>query len=269
MLESATERRLRHMIGKPMTDPLPYIPADYQSVTSAEFTLWHSPAEPAANLCQARETIARAERFCRQTLEFNPRRQLHICCFASNEEACRALDRQLHPAMALAPFTDGTAALVVIQSPAADPRNGDPTRMLRVMAHEICHQYTAEVTESVKRLGDANRHLRIRTWLNEGLAEVIGNLAGNRTATLEQARDRWRQSAAPMTFDELDQHLDDLNSPQRALAFSHATAAVHELTRHQRLPELFFDLRRLDARYSGDQLCTPALFDLDCRSTAP
>jgi len=251
-----------------MTEALPYIPGHYRSLAAAGFTLWHAPAVPEPHLDQICEVIEGARRFCVHTLEFDPRRALHVCCFASNAETCRALDRQIHPAMALAPFSDHRAALIVIQSPAADRRNGDPDRMLRILAHEICHQYAAEVSGSQKILGDGNREMRIRAWLNEGLAEVVGNLAGERGTTLAEVSTRWRRDELPMTFAGLDRHLDDFQSPQRARAFDHATAAVHALAGQRPLRELFAELRQLDASFSGDQLCTPEMIERFCSQAA-
>jgi hypothetical protein len=128
--------------------------------------------------------------------------------------------------MAKAPYAGRDAALIVVQSPRADPRNGDADRMMRILAHEITHPCVLEATGSLKRLGDGNRSLAVSAWLNEGPAEVVGHLAASQEVRLAEIRREAPSAARRLRGLEIDSLLDDLASPHRSDAFVMATAAV-------------------------------------------
>lgn len=157
-------------------------------------------------------------------LAYRLRRALHVVVYASNEKACRALDRQVPASALLAPLHTRELALIAAQSPAADPRNGDAARMRRHLCHELAHVCSAERTGSVKRLGDGGRDMRLPSWLDEGFAV---NVAAAATASPELVEAAIAACAGQaMSSERMAAAFADLNSPDRELAFATATAHV-------------------------------------------
>jgi hypothetical protein len=206
--------------------PIPYVPQGYVRRAARGFVLWHSAEESARHVRALEEATGGALSAARALLEWINRRVLNVCCYHDATAARRALDRDVSPTMALAPYAGPEASLIVVQSSNVDPRNGDRDRMLRIVAHEITHQFVFEATGSRKILGDENRDVRVPAWLNEGLAEVAGYLAvGNENALAEIER-RCESMPRQLNSAEIDRALDDFSSPYRPDAFAAATAAV-------------------------------------------
>ncbi|HEX6838937.1 MAG TPA: hypothetical protein VF334_20300 [Polyangia bacterium] len=151
-------------------------------------------------------------------------RALHVVAYASNEEACRALDRRVPATMLLAPLHTSTLALVALQAPSVDPRNGDVQRMRRLLCHELAHVLVAERTGSVKRLGDGNRGMRVSSWVDEGLAVCVAAAAAQQPDVIDAALER--SAAAALSEDALAAAFDDLTSRDRDAAFAVATARI-------------------------------------------
>jgi hypothetical protein len=146
-----------------------YVPAEYRATIRDAITLWSCDGtEPALA-----PLLVEARRAIENLLEHRLERSLHAVMYATHDEACRALDRQVAPTGLLAPLHTPELALIAWQSPVADPRNGDPERMRRHLAHELAHVFTAERTGSVKSLGDGDRGMRIAPWIDEGFAVVV------------------------------------------------------------------------------------------------
>lgn len=80
-----------------------------------------------------------ALRAIERLLAYRLRRELHVVVYGSNEEACRALDRRVPPTMLMAPLHTHELALIALQSPSVDPRNGDRERMRRHLGHVQAH----------------------------------------------------------------------------------------------------------------------------------
>lgn len=116
--------------------------------------------------------------------------------------------------------------MIVAQSPDAVPRNGNELRMRRQSCHELAHVLAAECTGSLKRLGDANRNMRLAPWVDEGFAVVAAARTANQLAVLETARKRY--ASAQLSDLELDAALVDVAATQRDLAFALATVRVLE-----------------------------------------
>lgn len=110
--------------------------------------------------------------------------------------------------------------------------------MRRLLAHEVAHVAVALQTKSEKRLGDGNRSMRVRSWVNEGFACVVAALAGNRVDLLERQVTR----AAEVSIDDLDAALDDLADERRAIAFAVATARVWAAVQARGLGHVFRNL---------------------------
>jgi hypothetical protein len=157
-------------------------------------------------------------------LELQLRRAVHVVVYATNAEARRALDRDVASDMLLAPFHASDVALLALQAPTVNPRNGDERRMRRHLCHELAHIFAAERTGSVKRLGDGNRGMRIAAWVDEGFAEVLASRVAGQPEVIDAAL----QNADTTTLgdDEIAAAFDELSSPNRRAAFALATARV-------------------------------------------
>ena len=211
--------------------PPPYVPARYRPRALGSVVVWSAAATPDLD-----EPIAGA--FDRTTALLHvPERRVHFVVYDSPEDSARVLGRQVHPAALLAPLHEPDRALVALHAPHAHPRNRDPARIDRHLCHEIAHVLVAEVTGSVKRLGDGNRGMKVAPWVDEGLAECTAALASGQHGLLERAAAR--SAAVAMSIDEVNAALCDLDHPDRSAAFAHATAAVWRAARQYTLPVVF------------------------------
>jgi hypothetical protein len=143
--------------------------------------------------------------------------------------------------MLLAPFQSATDSVIAVQSASADPLNADLERMRRLLAHEVAHVAVALQTKSEKRLGDGNRSMRVRPWVNEGFACVVAAIAVNRVELLERQVAR----AVETSIDDLDAALDDLSDERRGNAFAIATARVWSAVQARGLGHVFRSLDQL------------------------
>lgn len=77
-------------------------------------------------------------------------------------------------------------------------------------------------------LGDDDVGMRVRPWLDEGVAEIVSAEVCDRHDLVAAALDRATRTPF-VSLAEVDAALRDLDSPNRALAFPVATALVHAL----------------------------------------
>ena len=205
---------------------IPHIPTSYEARAAKGLTVWHASDESLAHLDALTGLAEESLTLLEKMLSFRGIREIHLCCYRSNAEARRSLDRDVPASMALAPFSNRQHGLVVVQSPDAAPENADSVRMLRILVHEFAHLLTMEATGSRKRLGDENREMTIPAWLFEGIAEVCGLRAVERERAFARCLRSVAQTQEVWTFSEVSARLEDLNSRERAAAFDRATGAV-------------------------------------------
>jgi len=205
-----------------------YVPRTYRCRRHDRFGLHHHPDEADDVVARTEEDVSFACVWLRDALDFRPVRSLHVCLYHSHEEAVSSLRRDVPGNMAMAPFSTEEASLIVIQSPACHPMNGDRTRMRRLLVHELCHVFVREKTGSVAMLGDDLRDLRIRPWLDEGLAEVLSRRAVGRESPCPGSG----TGDEDWSLEEIDRHLCDLGSARRSEAFARAEQRVRDVTLH-------------------------------------
>jgi hypothetical protein len=233
------------------------IPHDYATLELEGVHLHLSRRESNASMRKLACLAATALRFTSECLGFQPTRSLHVCSYHTQEDAWIQLSRRVPATFAMAPFSSEAASVVIVHSEAIDPRNGDPERMMRLLAHEMTHQFVAESTGSIKVLGDENRGMRVSSWINEGLAELVGLTAISGQDRLDEALRRFAVADEYFTFNRLSDHLDSLNDAGRSVAFDHATAAVYLLAQMGGIAGIFADLERLDVLFRDDEICNP------------
>lgn len=203
-----------------MLRELAYVPSHYQPRLVGGAVLWSRDGADAPAATIVPDAIRAIERL----LAYRLQRAVHVVVYGSNAEACRALDRPIAPTMLLAPLHTPALALVALQAPSVDPRNGDAQRMRRHLCHELGHLFAAERTGSVKRLGDGNRGLRLASWVDEGFAENVAAAAAQRPDIIDAALQR--AATATPSEERLVAAFDDLGSPDRDAAFAIATARI-------------------------------------------
>lgn len=212
---------------------VPYIPAHYQRTTTDRCVFWGRDGSEPAAMSLLDDCLRRLETL----LDHRLQRTLHLVVYATNADARAALGRDIPPEMLLAPFHSRDAALVAIQSPAADPSNGDEHRMRRHLCHELAHVFAAERTGSTKELGDAGIHMRLLPWVDEGFAEVLAARATGRLEIIAAAAQRC--SNANLADAALNAAFMDLASPDRANAFACATTRVARMVERRGLRFVF------------------------------
>ncbi len=233
------------------------IPKAYAAVELETATLYCSPQEAEKDRFRLENWTTDVTRFVTECVGFQPRRHLHVCAYHTVDDARECLGRTMVPTFAMAPFASETDSVVTVHSALLDPLNGDALRMRRLIAHEVTHQAIAELTGSTKVLGDGNRGMHVSTWLNEGLAEMVGWLAVDAGGRLSGLRRRFEKAPEHFSFGTLSARLDDLDHPARASAFDHVTAAVCVLSEDIGLRSLFAQLPRIDAAFGDEDPCSP------------
>ncbi len=204
------------------SDPgrLEYVPPHYHPTFYGNIVIWGENGSELFATTLVQEGTEKIERLLNHRLK----RTLHVVVYASNKEACRALGRDVAPAALLAPLHQPGHALVALQAPIVDPRNGDPRRMQRHICHELAHVFAAERTNSVKRLGDEDRGMHLLSWVNEGFAENVAASSLSRPEIVHTALRRL--PTADMANERLETAFRALDAPERKLAFAVATVRV-------------------------------------------
>lgn len=237
---------------------LPYVPVHYEMTMLGNVRFYFSAQETAEHRELIQRTGMNAFYYVIDVLSFTPMRQVHVCCYSSSDDAHLALGRSVSSTMAMAPYSDSDRGLVIIHSPSLDPMNGDETRMHRILAHEFVHLFVAERAGSTKLLGDDNRNMLVSSWLNEGLAEVVGLRSIVAVARLSAMVESFCTSEQFHAFGTLSHWLDDLDDVSRALAFKHVTAAVEMLCRRYGIRSVFDQLQRIEGFFDPHDCCSPS-----------
>lgn len=244
-----------------MPDVLPYVPDAYLPVHGDGFVLYLADDEDPSHAGRLAQAAADARDRVMGLLRWTPRRHLHICCYATTSQARQFLDRPIPSDMAMAPFCDEVSSLIVVQSVRCNARNGDPDRMLCLLAHELTHAFAAEKTGSTKHLGDGQIGMKLSSWLNEGLAEVVSLLSTGSLERAQHAEHVFRTEHEHPSFGTLSHRLDSLDDPLRGDAFGTVTGAVSLLCSCLTPAGLFDRLEQVDASCSAGTLCTARHLD--------
>ena len=204
---------------------IPYIPYNYICAT-AEWGFIHS------DVCELSENIDFIDSLVfdsvsrlKNLLGFDPTRKLHVCVYSSNEVARRSVNRIIPDNMAMAPYHSRTDALVILHSPSINLDNADCNRMSRIIIHEICHVFLAEIAGDTKILGDGNEGKDTPSWFDEGFAEYAALVLTGDFRRLEDAI-RLAEQASPMSDSRINKTLDGLDSESRPVAFAMAVSRV-------------------------------------------
>lgn len=157
-----------------------------------------------------------------------PTRRWHFAVSASSAQTRELAGRDLSPTSLVAGWHDERDALVLLHAPELDPRNRDGDRMRGHLCHECSHLLVAERSGSTKVFGDEDVRMRVPSWLDEGIADLVSAEICGRHDLVAAALDR-----APRTtfrsLAEVDTALRNLDAPERGAAFTVATALVHAL----------------------------------------
>jgi hypothetical protein len=213
-----------------------HVPAHYRPKMRGKVVFWgHLDSESLA-IDVVPPALARIEQLLGHHLE----RRLHVVAYSSHAEACEALNRRLSVCGLMAPLHTETYAVLVLIGPNVDPRNGDRRRMYRHICHELAHVFSAERTASVKHLGDGDRGMRVRSWVNEGFAENVAATVAERPDIIEAAVHG--SAGLTMSPEAMDAAFRDLESADRALAFAFATVQIWRAVHRHGYPYVFENL---------------------------
>ncbi len=240
---------------KTIMNKIPYIPKEYIFNSINGKKIWFSESESESTVVFLSGLIESVFNDLENTLNFHPKRALNVCCYHNNYTARASLQRLIPDDMALAPFANSDASLVVVQSPRVSERNGDDLRMKGILTHEFTHIFSAEATGSKKILGDGNANMRIPTWLNEGYAEILRCCALGQERMLEDEFIRFGHLEKSVSFQQLNEALDGLTDEGRTEAFKIATAFVWEMVIATSIQQVFQKLVEIGALYDMDEHC--------------
>lgn len=212
--------------------PPEHVPEGYQPRPLAHATLWS-----AGEVEQIPEWVDAALSQVSACLGLGLDRVVHVVVYASTADAHAALGRRVPAGALLAPLHTPQHALIALHAPHLDPGNRDRARMMRHLCHEASHVYLSAHSGSTKRLGDGGVGMRVRPWLDEGLAECVSAVASDQPGVIERAQAR---ACGPWPGAEwLDATLSELSSPDRPLAFAHATTQIWRRICSGSLPLVF------------------------------
>jgi hypothetical protein len=203
---------------------IPFVPKEYSCHQYNGFRLWHAKDEDQTSIDLIFNTSAYALDQLFNRLRFKNKRKIEICLYHSNEQAVLSLDRRIPRNMAMAPYSTSAGSLIIVQNAITDPINGDLQRMRRILIHEICHLFVREKSKSTTFLGDGQKNMNVRPWIDEGFAEYLSWLCIGKRNPISQKRFEFIDD-----LDEVDRFLNDFNSNRRTLAFYTATCLVKSL----------------------------------------
>jgi hypothetical protein len=234
---------------------IPFVPKEFSFIECHGFRLWHSANELKSQINLIIEAGEYALDYVRRRLNFKNLRKIEICLYHSNHQAVSSLNRNITSSMAMAPYSTDQDGLVIIQSAAADPVNGNLQRMRRVLAHEICHLFVREKSGSSQCLGDGLKDLKVRPCLDEGLAEYLSwRSIGKRNPILNE------EFECIDNLEKVDYFLNDFSSDMRAQAFYTSSHLVEFYIREFGLLTFFESMTDLSKQtelpttaYSGAQ----------------
>lgn len=234
---------------------IPFIPTEYSFIECHDFRLWHSEDELKFQIELVIEAVEYALDYVRSNLNYRNLRKIEICLYHSNTQAVSSLNRNITSSMAMAPYSTDQCGLVIVQSAAVDPLNGNFQRMRRILVHEICHLFVREKSGSSQCLGDGLKDLKVRPWLDEGLAEYLSwRSIGKRNPILDE------DFAGIANLDEVDYFLNDFSSDRRTQAFYTSCCLVEFYIRELGLLTFFESMTALSKQtelpttaYSGSQ----------------
>jgi hypothetical protein len=219
---------------------IPFVPKEYSFIECTGFRLWHSHNEPKSHIELIIEAASYAlDQICNR-LRFKNLRKIEICLYHSNEQAVSSLDRRIPGNMAMAPYSTNKGSLIIVQNAMADSMNGDLQRMRRVLAHEICHLFVREKSCSSSFLGDGLKDMKVRPWIDEGLAEYLSwRCIGKRNPILQNHFEYINN------LDEVDRFLNDFNADERTAAFYTSTRLVESFIKELGLINFFESMTKL------------------------
>ena len=219
---------------------IPFIPKEYSYIECHDFRLWYSEDELKSQIELIIEAIEYALDYVRSKFNFKNLRKIEICLYHSNHQAISSLNRNITGSMAMAPFSTDQGGLVIVQSTAADPVNGNLQRMRRILAHEICHLFIREKSGSSQCLGDGLKNLKVRPYLDEGLAEYLSwRSIGKRNPILDE------DFECIDNLEEVDYFLNDLSSYKRVQAFYTSSCLVEFYINELGLLTFFESMKKL------------------------
>lgn len=204
---------------------IPYIPDNYICITAEWGFIYSDVCELSENIDLIDSLVLDSVSRLKNSLSFDPTRKLHICVYNSNEVARRSINRIIPDNMAMAPYHSQTDALVILHSPSINSDNADCDRMSRIIIHEICHVFLAEIADDTKILGDGNEGKNTPSWFDEGFAEYVALVLTEDFRRLEDAI-RLAEQASPMSDSRINKTLDGLDSESRPIAFAMAVSRV-------------------------------------------
>lgn len=200
---------------------IPFVPKEYSHIKCHDFRLWHSKDELKSQIQLVIDAGGYAFEYVCSRLKFKNLRSIEICLYHSNHQAVSSLQRQITGNMAMAPYATDKCGLIIVQSATADSINGDLQRMRRILAHEICHLFVREKSGSASVLGDGLKDMKVRPWIDEGLAEYLSWRCIGKENSLSA-----EDVECIGDLDEADLLLNDFSSDRRVSAFYTATHLV-------------------------------------------
>ena len=217
-----------------------FVTPGYRPSRLSGVEVWHHAEEAADVVARLALLVCDVAAAMEVELGCKPSCTLRLCVYHSNDNAATALGRNVPPTMLMAPRLASDWSLIVCQSPKVDPRNGDWPRMRRHLAHEVAHVMLADLTGGTRKIGDGGHSLRIRSWFDEGFAEVAAAVVCARPDIIE--RYLATPSETAWSEDELDAALDDIGSPRRPAAFAEAVRRVQAGYRGRTLRDVVHEM---------------------------
>lgn len=228
----------------------PFVPKEYLNIECNGFKIWHARNEAKSHIELIIDATSYALNQIRNRLNFKNLRKIAICLYHSNKQAVVALNRNIPGNMAMAPCARDKGGLIIVQNATADSMNADLQRMRRVLAHEICHLFVREKSGSSQILGDGLKEMKVRPWIDEGLAEYLSwRSIGKKNPILQ------RKYEYIDNLNEVDQFLNDFNSDRRMSAFYTATRLVELYISELGLLNFFESMIKLGKGSERGQVC--------------
>ena len=158
-----------------------------------------------------------------------PEINVDFCFYSSLSDSKLGTGMNLPATVFMLPFCSKKSAVIIGHSPKLDKRNAILNRIDRHILHEFVHLMNWKLTGSRKTLGDDNKYVKLTSWLDEGIAEVISFKLLDRNNEIDKAVNVIKDIGEIYTPKEVTDFLNDFESTKRIYAFNISITVVANL----------------------------------------
>ena len=150
--------------------------------------------------------------------------------FYTLEDSLNTLCKEVPASVFMVPYCTNKHTIIIGHSPTLEQRNKDTKRIRRHLIHEFVHIMNWRLTSSKKILGDNNINIKIPSWCDEGLAEIIALKLSDNPSKINDIKKRVTYNKYDdINLKLINQYFNNFDNQKRSEAFDLSTVAVDYL----------------------------------------